>query len=119
MKSLKIILPFVIFYLFSCNQHYVNSIYPIPSKKLFKQQEYYKNKYGYIGTLSDTIIKDEQLIRTYKGGILNKIGKIDADKPVGHWFIFKDSLNLEYIFRYDINKIDSFYHPFAIVNQSW
>lgn len=119
MKSSKAIIGFIILFLFSCNQNYVKSIYPIPSKKLFKKQLYYKDKYGYIGALADTTIKDGELCRIYRGGILNKIGMIDDKKPVGYWFKFKDSLELEYIFKYDVNKIDSFYHPFSIVHQSW
>jgi hypothetical protein len=119
MKSSKFIIAYLIFFLFSCNQNYVKSIYPIPSKKLFKKQLYYEVKYGYISTLADTTIKDAELCRVYRRGALNKIGKVDDGNPVGYWFIFKDSLELEYILRYDINKIDSFYHPFSIVNQSW
>lgn len=119
MKSSHVIVGFIFLFLFSCSQRYVNSIYPIPSKKLFKKQLYYKNKYGYIGSLADTTIKDQELCRIYKGGVLNRIGKIDKNKPVSYWFVFKDSLELEYIFKYNANKIDSFYHPFSIVHQSW
>lgn len=119
MKSLKFVVGLAIFFLFGCNRHYVNSTYPIPSKQLFKKQLHYKNKYGYIDTFGDTTINDGELCKIYKRGVLNKIGKIDIDKPIGYWFVFKDSLELEYIVRYSANKIDSFYHPFSIVQQRW
>jgi hypothetical protein len=69
--------------------------------------------------MSDTTIKDGELYRVYREGVLNKIGMVDDNKPVGYWFIFKDSLELEYIFRYSPYKIDSFYHPFSIVHHRW
>ena len=119
MKKSKVILGFLILLLFSCNQNYVKSIYPIPSKQLYKKALYYKDKYGYIGTMSDTTIKVGELYRIYIGGVLSKIGKVDDKKPVGYWFSFKDSLELECIFRYSTDKIDSFYHPFSIVHQRW
>jgi hypothetical protein len=104
---------------FRCNQNYVKSIYPIPSKKLSKKEVYYKSTYGRIETLNDTTIIDDKLCRIYSGGLLKKIGKVDDNKPVGYWFIFKDSSRLEYILKYNSDKIDSFYHPFAIVQQKW
>ncbi len=44
---------------------------------------------------------------------------MDDNKPIGYWFVFKDSLELEYIFKYSAYKIDSFYHPFSLVNHRW
>jgi hypothetical protein len=105
--------------MFGCNNNYVKSIYPVPSKKLFKKLFYYQNKYGYIGTLRDTIIIEKKLCRIYSGGILKEIGGLNTQNRMGYWFIFKDSLNTEYILNYDTDKSDSFYHPFAIVQQKW
>jgi len=69
--------------------------------------------------VADTTIKDGELCIIYKSGVLNKIGKMDDNKPIGYWFVFKDSLELEYIFKYSAYKIDSFYHPFSLVNHRW
>jgi hypothetical protein len=119
MKNFEVIMGFVVLFLFSCNQNYVKSSYPIPSKQLFKKQLYYKEKYGYINQLSDTVIENDNIRRIYKNGILQQIGKVSNDKPMGYWFFFKGSLELEYIYKYQADKIDTFYHPFSIVHQRW
>jgi hypothetical protein len=119
MKSFGIIISFIIFSILSCTQSYVKSIYPIPSKKLSKKKSYYTDKYGYISMLADTTFNDGQLCRIFRRGILQKIGPLHDKNPVGYWFIFKDSLELEYIIKHDTNKTDSFYHPFSIVHQRW
>jgi hypothetical protein len=105
--------------LLSCRQSFVNSIYPIPSKQLFKKQLYYEKKYGYISSQSDTVFIDGELCKFYKKGVLSKIGKVIQNKQVGYWYIFRDSLQLEFILKFNSNTIDSFYHPFSIVNKSW
>lgn len=119
MNNTRTLFLFAILSLCSCNRYYLNSIYSIPSKQLYKKQQCYTRRYGYINSLTDTTVDKRGLRRIYKEGILQSIGRTKNEVPIGYWFIFKDSMDLEYILKYDLNKIDSFYHPFAIVNQKW
>ena len=109
----------VVLAILGCNQNYIKSIYPIPSRKLFKRENYYINSYGSINTAKDTIIIRKKLYRAYSNGRLKKIGKLDDGKPVAYWYFFNDSLNLEYILNYRPNSVDSFNHPFSIIQKSW
>ncbi|MFT3680815.1 MAG: hypothetical protein QM791_11120 [Ferruginibacter sp.] len=100
-----------------CN-HTVKSIYA--NEKLARKETCYKNTYGRINSLQDTtIIDNNRLSRTYAAGLLKKIGKLDDNGPVGYWFTFEDSLELEYIINYNAGKADSFFHPFALINHRW
>ncbi|MGC4099979.1 hypothetical protein [Ferruginibacter sp.] len=103
----------------ACNRYYVSSMYPIPAKKLYKRSVKYKERYGKITYAADTILIKRNFCRIYKKGQLVSAGKLNNGRPTSYWITFDDALELEYIISYKEFKTDSFFHPFAIINQNW
>jgi len=111
---------FAILFFANC-QSRVYCRYNIPANKLYDKQFNYLKKYGHISSVQDTTILDGQLQRHYIKGELKKIGKVSTKngEPFGYWFEFWRGHQVHYIYRYADTKIDSFYLPFSIINESW
>ena len=89
-------------------------------EEIYKKADYYRTKYGIIKAKTDTLIKADGNEFYYKNGFLMKVGKVKNNKPIGEWYLFSDSLRLNYVLKYKSNKVDTIHRPFhALINESW
>jgi len=80
----------------------------------------YTNKYGHLAIKADTTIYTGKLCRVYSAGTLQKIGGLHNNRRRGYWFVFDNSLQTDYVLKYRHNNIiDSFDHPFSIIDRPW
>jgi hypothetical protein len=103
----------------ACRLH-VNRMHKFSMSKLEYQQRSYLEKYGIAETKIDTIILQKNLERHYSNGKLFRIGKINkfTGIRIGEWFIFDETMELNYVIHYGRFRIDSLGRP-TTINQKW
>jgi hypothetical protein len=85
-----------------------------------KKATFYRNNFGKVEFLRDTIIYHKKLRCEYRKGMLKEVGLYKNGQRKGEWFAFGDSLRLKLITKYKGNKIDTVFHPTGLlIDYSW
>ncbi len=88
-------------------------------KEIKKKADFYRTNYGVLKTKRDTVILTKDLELSYSMGFLKSVGKIKKGKREGDWYLFKDSLRLQYVVKYKNTELDTIQRPFKIRDESW
>jgi len=106
----------IIIQLLSCSRYTHKRKY----NKINKKASSLRLDFGTINAKIDTCVIMNNKQFCYSNGLLVKTGRLKNNAPFGEWYIFTDSLRLQYILKYNkSNEIDTILRPFILINPSF